>query len=191
MYMSLKRFFAQQIDSPSDDFVRYFLQSCYSGAKTQNVIERFRPLLRKALNDYISETMNDKLKAVIGGSSTVTTPVEKNQSDDISDKGTEPAPKTSKIITTEEELEAYFIIKNMLQDIVDIHDITYKDTQSYINILYKNNTWKWICRLYLSDNNKLLIIPDENKKEIKHKLTDIYELKNYSDAFHEVVKRYL
>ncbi len=186
-----KKIFAQQIESPSDDFVRYFLQSCYSGAKTQNVIERFRPLLRKALNDYISETMNDKLKAVIGGSSTVTTPVEKNQSDDISDKGTEPAPKTSKIITTEEELEAYFIIKNMLQDIVDIHDITYKDTQSYINILYKNNTWKWICRLYLSDNNKLLIIPDENKKEIKHKLTDIYELKNYSDAFHEVVKRYL
>lgn len=52
-----KRVFTEQLDTPADDFIRFFLQGCYSGPKTQNVIEKFRPVLRKALNDLISEMM--------------------------------------------------------------------------------------------------------------------------------------
>lgn len=63
-----KQVFASQLESPSDEFTKLFLTSCYSGAKTQSVIEKFRPLLRKALLDYISETMNDKIKTALGGS---------------------------------------------------------------------------------------------------------------------------
>ena len=82
-------------------------------------------------------------------------------------------------------------MKNLLADLADIHDITYKDTESYINILYRGNIRKWICRLRLTDNLKTLIIPDEAKKETKYPLTDIYELKNYKDALSEVLQRYL
>ena len=64
------------------------------------------------------------------------------------------------------ELEAFFIIKNLFADLVDIHEITYKDTESYINILYKGNIRKWICRLRLTDNQKTLIVPDETKKNV-------------------------
>ena len=35
-----KDVFTQQLNEPSDDFIRFFLQGCYSGAKTQNVLER-------------------------------------------------------------------------------------------------------------------------------------------------------
>ena len=35
-----KSIFTQQLDTPSDDFIRFFLQNCYSGAKTQNVLEK-------------------------------------------------------------------------------------------------------------------------------------------------------
>lgn len=84
-----------------------------------------------------------------------------------------------------------FIIKNLFADLVDIHEITYKDTESYINILYKGNIRKWICRLRLTDNQKTLIVPDENKKERKFTLSDIYELRNYKDTLTEVLQRYL
>lgn len=90
-----------------------------------------------------------------------------------------------------EEVDPHFIVKNLLCDIADLHDITYKDTESYINILYKANTRKWICRLRLTDNMKTLIIPDENKKETKHSLTDIYDLQQYKDQLVEVLQRYL
>ena len=188
-----KNVFTQQLADPSDDFIRFFLQGCYSGPKTQNVLEKFRPVLRKALNDYISETMNDKIKTALGGS---------GGSVSVSDTSTAPAPaeesvpeenvkKEPNIVTTEEELEAYFIVKNLLAKLADVHEITYKDTESYINVLYKGNTRKWICRLRLTDSVKYLIIPDENKKETKYPLQDIYDIRQYGPQLEEVLQRYL
>ena len=91
----------------------------------------------------------------------------------------------------EEELEAYFIIKNLLKDVVDLQDITYKDTESYINILYKKNTRKWICRLKLTDTVKTLIVPDEEKKGQKFNLTSVYDLEQYNDLLHKTLARYM
>ena len=189
-----KRVFTEQLEEPSDDFIRFFLQGCYSGPKTQNVIEKFRPVLRKALNDLISEMMNDKIKTALGGSGGSVSVTEQKPADESTATPAEPEKaekRTPSIITTEEELEAFFIVKNMLADLVDIHDIKYKDTESYINILYKGNIRKWICRLRLTDNLKTLIVPDENKKEIKYQLTDIYDLQQYKDLLSEVLQRYM
>lgn len=118
-------------------------------------------------------------------------PTEVQSEDAASNDTTENEKRTPNIVTTEEELEAYFIVKNLLSDVADLHDITYKDTESYINILYKANTRKWICRLRLTDSIKTLIIPDENKKETKYPLTDIYDLQQYKDQLVEVLQRYL
>lgn len=190
-----KNIFSAELENPSDDFIRFFLQGCYSGQKTQNVIEKFRPILRKALNDFISETMNDKLKVALGGSGGSVS-VSDAKSQDTADNSSGDADETEEkhtpnIVTTEEELEAYFIIKNLLAEKADIHDITYKDTEYYINVLYKGNTRKWICRLRLTDTMKHLIIPDESKKEIKYSLQDIYDLKQYKPQLEEVLQRYL
>lgn len=179
-----------QLESPTDDFVRLFLQDVYSAPKTQAVIEKFRPIVKKSLNDFISEMLNEKLKTALG-SSELSIPADQQKTTD-SDTMEDTAPvKKPAIITTEEELEAYFIIKNMLSDTVPHSEITYKDTESYINILYKGNTRKWICRLKLTDNQKTLIIPDENKKDNKYSMQDIYELNNYKEQLTSVLNRYL
>lgn len=183
------------LDNPSDDFVRLFLQDAYSGVKTQAVIDKFRPILKKALNDFISETMNDKIKSVLGGGN-INPPstAEKTQDAVNPDPPSEDTEKkrTKNIITTEEELESYFIVKNMLKNIVqDINDITYKDTESYFNILYKRNTRKWICRLKLADHQKTLMIPNESKDIEKYALTGIYDILNFKSQLEDVLKRYL
>lgn len=69
--------------------------------------------------------------------------------------------------------------------------ITYKDTESYFGVLIDNNTWKWICRLNLRENQKTIIIPDENKKGIKYNLKAIDELYDFKDKLIEVAKRYI
>lgn len=188
-----KKVLTQQLTDPSDEFTRLFLQGCYTGPKTQNVIEKFRPILRKALNDLVSEMMNDKIKTALGGSGGSVSLPDVKPAEDAEDAPVEqePGKKVPNIVTTEEELEAYFIIKNLLSETTDIHDITYKDTESYISILYKANTRKWICRLKLTDNVKALVIPDADKKETKFTLTDIYDLPQYKDALVEVLTRYL
>ena len=137
--------------------------------------------------------MNDKIKNALGGSGGSVSVSEKPTAEPAStEKDADVSDSNeSKIVTTEEELEAYFIIKNLLKDVVDLQDITYKDTESYINILYKKNTRKWICRLKLTDTVKTLIVPDEEKKDKKFNLTSVYDLEQYNDLLHKTLARYM
>lgn len=179
--------FSDELQDPSDDLVRFFLNPVYDGLKTANVIDHFRPILKKALNGYISELMNDRIQSALSNDNQENTSIKASPEAEAQQ---EEAPATPKIITTEEEKEAYFIIKNLLKDVVSPDNITYKDTASYLNILYQNNTWRWICRLRLSENRKSLIIPDENKKEQVFQLESLYDIEKYKEQLTEVLKRY-
>lgn len=140
--------------------------------------------------------MNDKIKTALGGAGGSVSVSETKKPDsqlepDVPTDDATSEKRTPNINTTEEELEAYFIVKNLLSEIVPIQEITYKDTESYINILYKANTRKWICRLKLTETQKLLIVPDENKKEMRFQLQDIYEISQHKGLLIEVLKRYI
>lgn len=185
-----KKAFQQLLEQPSDEFVRLFLAYCYSGTKTQTVVEKFRPILKKSLNDYVSEMMNDKIKTALGQSNgTVSkTTDETPQTDAVQAAASISEPD---VVTTEEELEAYFLVKNMLRDIVPMSDVTYKDTTAYINVLYKNNTRKWICRFRLTGASKCMFIPGEARNGTKVMLESVYDVENYREQLTEIVKAYI
>lgn len=182
-------YFANQMQDPSDDFVRIFVGQVFSGRITQAVIEKFRPILRKALSGYVNELMNDKIKSALNIEEKSTEIKDTEQADTPSTDNSHS--KGSEIITTDEELEAYFIVKNILKDTVPISEITYRDTVTYINVLYQDYSRKWICRLILKGNKKTLIIPDENKNQTVYQLNSIYDIEKYSSELHESLNRYL
>lgn len=182
-----KNTFSAELQEPSDDLVRLFLVNTYPGMKTQAVLDKFRPILKKSLNNYISELMNDKIKNALEPNVDAPQPAPEV----AAAESPEPPFKEKKIETTTEELGAYFIIKSLLKDVVSPEDITYKDTINYINILYKGNTRKWICRLVLTHSQKTLVLPDEDKAEIRYTLSSIYELETYQEALKATLGRYL
>lgn len=187
-----KDFFSQQLSNPSDDFIRLFLQSCYSGQKTQYIIDKFRPVIIDAVNDFINEMMNDKIKAAFGqGDKPLQFETLPKPSSEETDQNETQEKRKVLIETTEAELEAYFIVKNLLSDVVDMKNITYKDTFSYFNILYKGNVRKWICRIRINSASKTLIVPDENKKEILYPLENIYDIRQYEETLKATLNRYL
>lgn len=179
----IKKIFADDLQNPSEDTIRYYLGQIYAGLKTQGVIDRFRPIVKKALNQYVSELMNDKIKTVLDS--------EPKEVEVSEERGLASEPRASKISTTHQELEAFFIVKNLFREIVPADDISFKDTENYLAINYKNNTRKWLCRIILGEKQGTLIVPDENKKEIRIPFTDLYELENYKDTLTEVLKRYI
>lgn len=179
--------FANQLQNPTDDFVKFFLSKSYDGRFTQNVIEKFKPILKKSLNNYITELMNDKIKTALGAQESL----EVAETQNVQQIEVVPEEKEKKIITTEEELEAFFIVKNLLKDAVDINDITYKDNERYMTILYKNKTTKWICRFYFNGLNKYITIPDENKKEVRHDINNVYNIQQYKSQLVTVLERYI
>ncbi len=185
-----KNIFAQDLQNPSDDLVRYFLSGVYNGQKNSSVIEKFKPLVKTALNQFVTEMMNDKIKTALGSNDIdVTT----NNSTEIPEStlSEEENVHIPKIITTEEELEAYFIIKNMLKEIVPMKDICYKDNERYMAILYKNKTTKWIGRLYFNGSKKYVTVPGDDKKAERIDINSVYDLDNRREELVKALNRYL
>ncbi len=139
--------------------------------------------MKKSLNSFINELLNQKV------SSALNTENVKDKKEET-EKNIELEKPTSKIITTEEEIQSFFVIRGILAETVDINYITYKDTESYFGILYKNNSRKPICRLNLDSKRKQLFIPDENKTFERIYIESLNDLYNYKDKLIEVLKRY-
>jgi len=152
--------------------------------KTQTVLDKFRPILKKALNQYVSEMMNDKIKSALS--------VNENHADGNSktEEVAEMEENTSKIVTTNAEMEAFYAVKSMLVGVLDAPDVTYKDTESYFSICYKGMVTKWICRLFMNSAKKQLIIPGEGKTQQKFAFESIDDLFQYRDQLIESAKRF-
>ena len=129
----------------------------------------------------INEIVNQKISSALTTEEPEDSPQETEE---------EPAP-ASKIITTEEELEAYYIIRGMLCEVANVNDIVHRDTESYFGILYKDNNRKPICRINLDTKNKQLLIPDESKKFERIYIDSLNDIYKYKNRLIEVAKRYL
>jgi len=138
----LKNYLSTQLSDPNDDFAKFIIRQIYSGRIWSNVLENFKPIIKKAVNQIVTEMVSDRLKVAL--SEAKQTEIETAKQEDVKPK----------IITTEEELEAFHIIKAILRQVVPAEKIEYKDTQSYFVVLYEGNTWKWFCRLYFSQSAK-------------------------------------
>ena len=185
-YTSLvKDFFKKQTEKPSESFANYILGEIYEGRRTSSIIEKFTPIVKKSLNQFINETMSNKFKETLKG----TNSEEANKSEG-ENANEEEVANNHKISTTVEELEAYAIIKSIFRTTIDLSHITYKDTESYFSILVDNNTRKWICRLALR-TKKILILPNKDKTHTKYELKSLDDLYLYSDKLTEVLNRYI
>lgn len=178
----VKQYFASQLEQPADDFVSLIASNVYCGRKTQAIIEKFREITRRSLNQYISELMNERIKAALEKESKNQVAVQEPE------KATEPEPK--KIETTVDELEGFFIVKSIIRDTIPVTRITQKDTESYFGILIDNNTRKWICRLDLSGSKKYVYIPDESKDAKKYPIESVDGLYQLHDQLIAAAKRY-
>lgn len=162
---SLRRLFS----NPSDDFVRFIVKDFSEMRITSNVIERFRPLVKKAISNAVLDIVSKGLYQ----QETLTIKKEENinndsvNRDDLSE--IEIGNKVHKgIITTENELKGFNIVKDILEkNNRDISEINYKDTTNYFSV-YLRNTTRWIIRFNLdaSKKNVMTKLPVEYAKNI-------------------------
>lgn len=177
----IKNQLAKDLEEPSDDFVRYILSNVYEGQKNQKVIDKFKSIVKKSFTGFVNDIVNQKISSALS-------PDVSEQTDDSTPVINEPK---SKIITTEEELEAFYIVRGILAGSVPVEDVVYRDTESYFGILFQDNNRKPICRINLDRRNKQLFIPDENKNFERIYINSLNDLYIYKDKLISVAKRYL
>ncbi|WP_294741212.1 type I restriction endonuclease [uncultured Exiguobacterium sp.] len=175
-------------ETPSDDFIKMLIQDSYQGIKTQAVIDKFRPIVQKSFNQFINESLNEKLKNVISGEqeSTIDS-MERNVENQETTETQNDIPIPKSIETTQEEIEGYATVKVLLGSAIDKNRIFYRDNASYFNILIDDSNRKWICRLHLNSvNNKYITLRDE--PNIRNKINHVYEIEDFKDRLIKIVE---
>lgn len=178
--MQIKNTFKKEALNPSDDFAKLFASVITDKIKTQSVIEEFKGYIKTAFSDMINDMAQDKINSL---KSQLSVEIDTNsiESEDI--------PNDDGIITTEEELEGYFIVKSILAEIIPVSRIVGRDTKSYFGILLDDNNRKWICRLRFNTANKYLSLHENEKDDVKYHIENTEDIYQYKEKLKSVVGR--
>ena len=157
-----------EFQNPSDDFVKYLGKQVYDGLFTAKACEQFRPIVKRAISTYVNDIISDRLKAAMK---------EGDAHVEVDEVKTEPIPEQSEIVTTDEELQAFYIIRSILGEVCPVEDIIYVDNKTTFTIYHVSNKGKAICRFESSKNktNRFAICYPEMNKHTLESIDDLYK----------------
>ncbi|AQX06806.1 restriction endonuclease [Elizabethkingia meningoseptica] len=181
---AIRKEFEKEIETPSDELVRLLMNKFYGRPLTANRMQVFKDYTKRALSISITESISSRLKSALVINETLennpssTTPIDDNT-------------ETSKIVTTEEELEAFQIVKAILREKIPAERIAYRDTQSYFGVLLDDNNRKPVCRFHFGTSRKQIELfhngKDSGERVVLESLDEIY---NHRDSLHQTIENY-
>lgn len=158
-------FIENQWKNPDDEFVRYVAKSFYDGQLRTPVVESLKPIVRRAFDDLFRSKAREKIDVAF------------NEEEEVALAGTDDGKG---IVTTEEELQGFMIVRAIAAEVVSVERIVSRDAQSYFAILFDDNNRKPVARLNFNGNTKFVTLFDAEKKAIRHdigRVEDIFQLR--------------
>lgn len=180
----LKHLIQQELNNPTPDFVKHFARQVYPSIVTAKVLEQFTTLTKKSIQQHITDLITERLKTAL------TKEDEANKEQEAIQAAEQAKLEEVKVVTTQEELEGFMIVKTILRQKIAVKRVTYRDAQSYFAILLDDNNRKTICRLYLNGTKKYLVTLDDQKKEVKNEITTLDDIFKHSDTLLKIVENY-
>lgn len=191
----LRKFLATQFADPGEDFAKMLIAEVYQGKNiTQKVREQFAPVVTRALQQFVTDQVNDRLRSALT----------RDTGDGAS--GEVPPPAASSIAastvsvaeadTTVEEIEAYLIVKSILRSVVAPSRVAMRDQTSYCAILFDDNNRKPICRLWFNRSKKMVSLFDAvddggKSREDRVQLETLDDIYSLADRLIATTQRYV
>jgi predicted type IV restriction endonuclease len=188
----LKRVLAAQFKEPEDEWVKFLTARVYEGSFTQRVREQFVPLVVKATRQFLNEQVNDRLKNALGGPDAYVSVSQGTvESELVREAAPAPVDAGDEVVTTEEEIEGYRIVRAIVCSEVPVSRVIARDAKTYCGVLLDDNNRKPIARLWLNRSKKYLGVFDENKVETRIPISDVQDIHRYADQLRRTVARYV
>lgn len=181
----IKRLLIEQLIEPSPAFVKFFASQVYSGTLVASVMGKFTGLVKYSLKEFINDRITDRLKSAIELPDPANSPSTSTEEQKLAFEVTLPE---NGIITTEEEMEAFYIVKSILREVIDISCVQYKDTKSYFGINLNGKSFKTICRFRLSSNKKIIGLLDLEGKEAMKTISSLDEIYGVAEILKDRAK---
>lgn len=193
---AVKLLVSQDAEHPTDEIVRHYAAQCYEGKLMTRVIEMFRPIVKRAFAEHISDQIAKRLESVRMAAEV---PEQQEQTAAESVKAAEQTENG--IITYETEIWAFFIIRTILHAVVDPSRIFMRDQKTYCGILLDDNNRKPICRLFnfedpnenidgLGRNAYIIILNKSNQDGERFPLKYLDDLYPLAEKLIDAVKRH-
>lgn len=164
----IKSILNREFVSPTPDFVKFFIRQVYDGQATQKVVEQFTPIVKKSISSVVNDIISDRLNVAIKSGEQQDIPAPQEETlpveDDTLPVGVVAMDKENGIITTQEEIDAYNIIRSILRKFISADKIVYKDFKTYFAIGIEKPSYWWICRLSFGSRKKSIYFPTEDYK---------------------------
>lgn len=184
----IRQLIATEIKNPSDELVRFFVAYVTTGPIRAATLERFRPIVRSAFETYINDVLLERIQGV-ANMSTAQTPLSREETKSSTASARE---EENAIVTTQEELEGYLLVKAILREVINPARVTIRDRQTYCGILLDDNGRKPICRLHFNSATvKYIGTFDAEKNETKNKIDGLNDIYRYAELLKQTVQGYL
>lgn len=180
---ALKTALSAEMQAPSEDMVKLLAGRVYDGPVTAKVREMFTGLSKRAFQQLVNELINDRLKSAMIEPQAVESQAKAPEQQPVDATG-------AKITTTEEEHEAYHIVKAILRRTVDPKRVIMRDQQSYCGVLLDDNNRKPLCRLHFNGKQKYLGLFKSDKSEERIPISSVDDIYAHADRLKETVGHY-
>ena len=167
----------REFAAPTEDFVRFIAPRVYSKKLTQGIVAKFQPLVQKAFNQFIFEKVEKQLSEALARN-------KQRRDEELSQEkqlDQEKPVDQDKKNPSEEELEAFYIVKCIVGELSGVFDrIVNRKLQSAFVVMVDDNIRCGFCRFIFNASHKQLLIrqPDDSSKSIEILfLADIYKHK--------------
>ncbi len=185
---AVKKILGAQLETPEEELVRFFFTKANpSGRFVASAKETYTPLVRKALQQFINERVNDRLRSALEREDFQ--PKEEVVDAETETGGTESTGEDG-IVTTEEEIEGFHIVKAIVAKVVEPGRVSYRDTKTYMGVLLDENSRKALCRLWFNRKQKYIGLFDENKNEQREPIDHLQGIYEHSERLRATALRY-
>lgn len=177
---AIKLEFDKELEEPSDELVKLLVSRFFDRPLIASRLAIFKEYTKKATSAYINEKISSRLKDALSINENI--PSKGLLNLESIDENSDINDKQDKIITTEEELEGFHIIKAILREKVPINRIACRDTKSYFGVLLDDNNRKPLARLHFNSATVKYIElfnngKDKGEKKLINSVDDIYNYK--------------
>src|SRR5207249_10208494 len=125
----IKRILNDELNAPSEEFVKFLAAQVYSGKLTSAVRGQFAVITKRAFTQFINEHITERLRSAMGEPSVAAEMAIETDNANGHQNGAVPPESANKIVTTQEELEAYYIVKAIICSVLEAERIGYRDSQ--------------------------------------------------------------
>lgn len=192
---AVKLLVAEDVAEPSDEIVRHYAAQCYDGKLMARVIDMFRPIVKRAFAEHVSDQITKRLESVRIAAEVPTQPAPQAEDAPCGCEGEEA------IVTHNTEEWALIIVRTLLRGVVDPARVVMRDQKSYCGILLDDNNRKPICRLFNFDhyepgmenigrNAHIVIMTKSNSEGERFDLQFVDDIHPLGEKLVEAVKRH-